>query len=128
MSSSAYLEVDPDSEPIFIQDFMDFAQENGIEFSRNTIGQSTFYQGEVRIVFGDDDGVLPTDPATGRLLFDQATPPASARKLTIGSYFYQNLAQAAELTLRAWKRWPSMALAASPEIVHAIARTSVRDV
>lgn len=66
MSSAAYLEWDPE-EGVHADDWRDFCDRHGIEWSPRTVGRNVFYAGSVEVSFGkavyDDPPLVPPDYA-----------------------------------------------------------------
>lgn len=106
MSSAVY--IDP-KKPIKLEDWLEFCKEHSIEYSPNTIGRNVFYWkglGGVQIVFG-------------KVEFENNTPPTTASKIIVSSFFGQNLLEIAQVFSYIAKRW-SISWVADPEVKKAI--------
>lgn len=93
MSSAVYLDL---KEELLIEDWLSFCDQQDIYFSNSTVGQNTFYGGQVEISL-DNEGYLPKDPITGRPDHKNAKPPATANRITVNSYHGSNLAEIANI-------------------------------
>ena len=86
MSSSAYIKL---TEPLSLDDWWKFCEENAIRYSPNTMGQSTFYQGSTQIS-AKPNGTVDEDER-GYPVWSTATPPAFFSHMTVGTFLYGDL-------------------------------------
>lgn len=113
MSSAAYIDV---SNPVDLDDWRGFCDEVGIVYNPHTVGQNVFYAGQVEIHFGEANfDELPKLPS-GRYDFDKASPYRFATKLSISSYWGQNLQQIADTVALILPRWPGR-VTCDPELL-----------
>lgn len=125
MSSSIYVTFDED-EGVSGEAWAEFCRDHAIRYSPQTVGQSTFYAGEVEICFGRDGTEPVKVDAPGhfdgwRYDWDTAKPPDYAERVTFSTFHYGSaMPQVAVLARAFWLRFGGR-VSADEELRHLFA-------
>lgn len=112
MSSNAYLTF---FKPISLNDWYVFCEENGIRYSPNTMGQSTFYQGTTQIS-AEPYGTVEEDER-GYPIWSTARPPEFLSRMTVGTFWHGDL-NSVGTTINAIAARFKCRASCSPELSH----------
>ncbi len=103
MSSAIFINF---TQPINLEDWMEFCKQYSIKYSPNTVGQNVFYRGNTEIQFGKR--ILEEHPkkVNGEIDFGKTIPRLEATRIVISTYWMgelEGVAETATLILGKWR-------------------------
>lgn len=106
MSSSISIKC---SEPISLEKWNKFCEQNNIVYSPRTIGREVYYDNEVEICFGEPNyKPLPRLP-NDSIDFSKAMPNKTAKKIDVRTFWMGDLDAVLLVTKKILKRWKRIA-------------------